>query len=204
MCGIIGYCGPKPAVKVLLEGLKRLEYRGYDSAGICVDVDSQFQIIKRKGKIRDLCDHVPPDLMGDYGIGHTRWATHGEVNNRNAHPHTDCACKIAIVHNGIIENYVILKEKLTSEGHSFQSETDSEVIAHLIEKYFAGDLEEAVKEAVALLKGTYGIVCMHQDNPGQLVGARNGSPLVMGIGNGEMFLASDVTAIVSHTRQVVY
>ncbi len=204
MCGIIGYCGPKPAAAVILEGLKRLEYRGYDSAGLCIYSDGRFHIIKRTGKIRDLRNSVPPLLKGDFGIGHTRWATHGEVNNVNAHPHTDCDDRIAVVHNGIIENYVSLKEKLKSEGHVFQTETDSEVIPHLIEKYYSGDLEEAVKEALALLKGTYGIVCMHIDHPGKLVGARNGSPLVVGIGNGESFLASDVTAIISHTKQVVY
>ncbi len=204
MCGIIGYCGPKPAVQVLLEGLKRLEYRGYDSAGICVGVDGRIQIIKRKGKVRDLRNHIPSDLSGENGIGHTRWATHGEVNDINAHPHTDCAGRIAVVHNGIIENFASLREKLSSERHSFETETDTEVIAHLIEKYYSGDLEDAVKKALALLKGTYGLVCMHQDHPGQLIGARNGSPLVIGIGDEEMFLASDVMAIISHTKQVVY
>ena len=204
MCGIIGYCGPKPAAAVLLEGLKRLEYRGYDSAGICVQAEGGLRLIKRKGKIRDLAAQVPEDLGGSCGIGHTRWATHGEVNDQNAHPHLDCESRIAVVHNGIIENYLSLKEKLSSEGHRFSSETDSEVIAHLIEKYYAGDLMEAVRKALALLKGTYGIVCLHRDHPDCLVGARQGSPLVLGIGSGESFLASDVTAIIGHTRQVVY
>jgi len=204
MCGIIGYCGPKSTVQVLIEGLKRLEYRGYDSAGVCVCGDGPLTCLKRKGKIRDLQGHVPAATDGRWGIGHTRWATHGEVNDVNAHPHLDCEGRIAVVHNGIIENFAILKEKLQSEGHSFASETDSEVIPHLIEKYYAGDLEEAVKKALGLLKGTYGIVCMHVDQPQLLVGARCGSPLVLGIGNEEMFLASDVTAIISHTKQVVY
>jgi len=204
MCGIIGYCGPKPAGRVLLEGLKRLEYRGYDSAGICVQGGEGLQLFKRKGKIRDLIPLVPEDLAARCGIGHTRWATHGEVNDQNAHPHLDCGGRIAVAHNGIIENYLSLKGKLVSEGHRFASETDSEVIAHLIEKYYSGDLMEAVRRALALLKGTYGIVCLHRDHPDRVVGARQGSPLVVGIGAGESFLASDVTAIIGHTRQVVY
>ena len=206
MCGIIGYCGPKPAAGLLLEGLKRLEYRGYDSAGICVQAEGggPLSLYKRKGKIRELIPLVPEELAGSCGIGHTRWATHGEVNDQNAHPHLDCSGRIAVAHNGIIENYLSLREKLASEGHRFASETDSEVIAHLIEKYYSGDLMEAVRRALALLKGTYGIVCLHRDHPDRLVGARQGSPLVVGIGHGESFLASDVTAIIGHTRQVVY
>ncbi len=204
MCGIIGYCGPKPTAEVLLEGLKRLEYRGYDSSGICVSDGKELRLLKRKGKIRDLQTCVPDDLPGVYGIGHTRWATHGAVNDINAHPHIDCTGEIAIAHNGIIENFEALKAKLEGEGHVFRTETDSEVIAHLIEKFYRGNLEQAVKEALALLKGTYGIVCMHLAHPSELVGARNGSPLVVGVGHGEMFLASDVTAILSHTKQVVY
>ncbi|MEW5816779.1 MAG: glutamine--fructose-6-phosphate transaminase (isomerizing) [Spirochaetota bacterium] len=204
MCGIVGYCGLKRAAPILLEGLRRLEYRGYDSAGICTGYDNSLHIIKRKGKIKDLKEHVPDDLPGFYGIGHTRWATHGEVNDVNAHPHTDCSGKIAIVHNGIIENYLALKEKLISDGHIFKTETDSEVIAHLISDYYTGDLEKAVKEAVALLKGTYGLACVHADEPNRIIGARNGSPLVLGIGDGEMFLASDVTAMMAYTRQVIY
>ena len=204
MCGIIGYCGPKSSVEVLLEGLKRLEYRGYDSAGVCVYRDGELICLKRKGKIRDLRAHIPAGTDGLWGIGHTRWATHGEVNDINAHPHLDCQGHLAVVHNGIIENFATLKDKLLSEGHRFASETDSEVIVHLIEKYYTGDLEEAVKKALGLLKGTYGIVCMHVDQPQLLIGARCGSPLVVGVGDREMFLASDVTAIISHTRQVVY
>ena len=204
MCGIIGYCGPKPAAELLVEGLRRLEYRGYDSSGIAVGSNDGITVIKRKGKIRELRQAIPDNLKGNYGIGHTRWATHGGVNDTNAHPHTDCTGRIVIAHNGIIENYTSLKEILKKEGHVFKSETDSEVIAHLIEKYYTGDLERAVKEALSLLKGTYGIVCMIAEEPDLIIGARNGSPLVLGVGDGEMFLASDVTAIISHTKQVVY
>ncbi len=204
MCGIVGYTGVKPAAPILLEGLRRLEYRGYDSAGVCVGNDGALSVVKRAGKIKDLRAIVPKDLAGFWGIGHTRWATHGGVTDLNAHPHADCSGKITIAHNGIIENFAGLKEKLLSEDHLFLSETDSEVIAHLIESVYDGDLERAVKEALALLKGTYGIVVMHADEPGKVVGARNGSPLVLGIGEGEMFLASDVTAMMAYTKQVVY
>jgi glutamine---fructose-6-phosphate transaminase (isomerizing) len=204
MCGIVGYCGPRPATEILLAGLKRLEYRGYDSAGICVSDGNDITTVKRKGKIRDLREIVPADLSGASGIGHTRWATHGEVNDANAHPHTNCSGDMAVVHNGIVENYIVLKEKLEAEGHVFKSDTDSEVLAHLISSFYTGDLEQAVKQVVPLVKGTYGILCVHADEPGRIVGARNGSPLVLGIGNGEMFLASDVTAMMAYTRQVVY
>ena len=204
MCGIVGYTGSKTAAPILLEGLRRLEYRGYDSAGICVGDHGVLSTIKRTGKIKALREAVPPDLRGNWGIGHTRWATHGGVTDLNAHPHADCTGRITVAHNGIIENFVSLKEKLLSEDHVFVSETDSEVIAHLIESCYDGDLEHAVREAVSLLKGTYGIVCVHADEPGRVVGARNGSPLELGIGDGEMFLASDVTAMMAHTKQVVY
>ncbi|MFW5769411.1 MAG: glutamine--fructose-6-phosphate aminotransferase, partial [Spirochaetota bacterium] len=165
MCGIVGYVGEKQASKVLLEGLRRLEYRGYDSAGICIGMDSTLQVLKRKGKIKDLRSIVPDDFPGSFGIGHTRWATHGEVNDVNAHPHTDTTGKIAIVHNGIIENYTSLREMLVSEGDIFVTDTDSEVIAHLIGKYYEGNLEKAVRRAVSLVKGTYGIACVHADEP---------------------------------------
>jgi glucosamine--fructose-6-phosphate aminotransferase (isomerizing) len=204
MCGIIGYCGPRPAADILVEGLRRLEYRGYDSAGICVRTGGRLQVHKKKGKIADLRAYLPENLDGETGIGHTRWATHGEVNDINAHPHTSKSGEIAIVHNGIIENYSSLREKLEDDGYEFITETDSEVIAHLVDSLYDGDLERAVKQAVLLLKGTYGIVAMHQNHPGLLIGARNGSPLVLGVGDDEMFLASDVTAIIAHTNQVVY
>ncbi|MFP4407735.1 MAG: glutamine--fructose-6-phosphate transaminase (isomerizing) [Alkalispirochaetaceae bacterium] len=204
MCGIIGYCGPKPAAPILLEGLKRLEYRGYDSAGIGVIQGDEITVIKRKGKISDLRSVVPDDILGNVGIGHTRWATHGAVTDTNAHPHVDGERSVAVVHNGIIENFNSLKERLEDEGRVFVTETDSEVVAHLIASLYEGDLEQAVKRATALLKGTYGIVALHKSEPDRLVGARNGSPLVLGIGDGAMFLASDVTAILAHTKQVIY
>ncbi len=204
MCGIIGYTGPRVAAPILVEGLRRLEYRGYDSAGISVEHNRTLSMYKRAGKIADLRSHVPPNVPGTVGIGHTRWATHGGVTDANAHPHMDASGAIAIVHNGIVENYLQLKSRLEKEGCTFRSETDSEVIAHLVASFYKGDLEAAVKETVLLIKGTYGIVAMHAAEPGRLVGARNGSPLVLGIGEGEMFLASDVTAIIAHTRQVVY
>ena len=204
MCGIIGYCGPKPAAPILLEGLKRLEYRGYDSAGIGVVQGDDITVVKRKGKISDLREIVPDDMLGSVGLGHTRWATHGAVTDTNAHPHIDGDGTVAVVHNGIIENFNSLKERLEEEGREFISETDSEVVAHLIASLYEGDLEQAVKRATALLKGTYGIVAVHRHEPGRLVGARNGSPLVLGIGEGAMFLASDVTAILAHTKQVIY
>lgn len=205
MCGIIGYCGPKVAAPILIEGLKRLEYRGYDSAGISVlGPDGRHTVVKKKGKILDLRKAVPPELPGGSGIGHTRWATHGEVSDTNAHPHSSASGAVSIVHNGIIENYTALKQRLEEKGYRFVSETDSEVIAHLLADLYDGDLERSVKQAVALLKGTYGILAMHVDEPGVIVGARNGSPLVVGVGDGEMLLASDVTALVEHTKQVLY
>ncbi|MDA3810363.1 MAG: glutamine--fructose-6-phosphate transaminase (isomerizing) [Spirochaetaceae bacterium] len=204
MCGIVGYCGGKQASEVLLSGLKRLEYRGYDSSGISVNYNHQLTIIKKTGKIKNLKEAVPSDLGGHSGIGHTRWATHGGVTDQNAHPHSDSSSKIAVVHNGIIENYTGLKEKLVSEGYIFKSETDSEVLAHLISKFYDGNLEIAVKSALSLIKGTYGIIVMHADNDNELIGARNGSPLVLGVGDNEMFLASDVSAILAYTKQVVY
>lgn len=208
MCGIVGYSGPKQASRILVDGLKRLEYRGYDSAGIAVQADveagSPPSVIKKKGKIAELRQAVPKDLPGHCGIGHTRWATHGGVTDANAHPHCDDSGKVAIVHNGIIENYMALKGMLEHEGANFKSDTDSEVIAHLIAYHYDGDLEAALKAALKHLKGTYGIACVHADEPGRIVGARNGSPLVVGVGQGEMFLASDVTAMLAHTKSVVY
>ncbi len=204
MCGIVGYTGPRRAAPILVEGLKRLEYRGYDSAGIVVQTGSDMSIIKTVGKIAQLKAIVPADLPGNCGVGHTRWATHGGVTNANAHPHRDPTGKIALVHNGIVENYKGIKEKLQAKGAVFASETDTEVIAHLIARYYEGDLEKAVKAAVQRLEGTYGIAVMHADEPGRIVGARKGSPLVVGVGEGEMLLASDVTAMIAHTKRVVY
>ena len=203
MCGIIGYAGPRKAAEILLEGLKRLEYRGYDSAGIAVQ-NGGLTVLKKAGKIKDLREIVPDSLAGTCGIGHTRWATHGGVTDGNAHPHVDGTGKLAIVHNGIIENYMALKQRLEGEGVAFSTETDSEVIVHLIARNYSGDLEAAVRKALPLLKGTYGILCLHADHPHLIIGARNGSPLVVGVGEDEMFLASDVTAVLAHTKQVVY
>jgi len=208
VCGIIGYTGPRKTTSVLLEGLRRLEYRGYDSAGIAVGGGEYggrpLGIVKQVGKIAALKAAMPADLEGSWGIGHTRWATHGGVTQANAHPHTDGAGKIAVVHNGIIENHHALKSMLEKKGYVFASETDSEVIPHLIAEYYKGDLLEAVVAAIQNLEGTYGIAVIHADEPGRIVGARNGSPLVVGVGAGEMFLASDVTAMVAYTDKVVY
>lgn len=204
MCGIVGYCGSRPASEVLLEGLKRLEYRGYDSSGICVGTGDQYKLLKKKGKIRDLIEIVGDRVFGEFGIGHTRWATHGEANDLNAHPHTSESGDVIIVHNGIIENYLELKKNLESSGQTFRSETDSEVIAYMIDAAYKGNLENAVREVLPILKGTYGIAVIHKNEPGKIVGARNGSPLVLGIGDHEMFLASDVTAILAYTKDAVY
>ncbi len=204
MCGIIGYIGSKQAVPILLEGLKRLEYRGYDSAGVAV-LEPGLRIEKAVGKIAKLEDHLRDrTLEGTIGIAHTRWATHGEPNTINAHPHTDCTGKVAVIHNGIIENYATLKKNLVNRGHKFTTETDTEVLAHLIEEFHAGDLEGAVRAALKMVEGTYGIAVVHSDHPRTIVGARNGSPLIVGVGSGEYFVASDVSAILRHTRRVFY
>ncbi|MDR1826465.1 MAG: glutamine--fructose-6-phosphate transaminase (isomerizing) [Rickettsiales bacterium] len=212
MCGIIGYCGRRNTREVLLAGLKRLEYRGYDSSGIAVGIkdgvsDASLAVVRRVGKLNNLFDAVAKtDWMHDagFGIGHTRWATHGEVSEANSHPHTDCTGKIAIVHNGIIENYQRLKDRLSAAGHKFKSETDSEVIAHLLEESWDGDLVTSMQTILPMLRGTYGIIAMHSSAPGALCGVRNGSPLVLGIGKGETFLASDVGALAGHAESVVY
>jgi glucosamine--fructose-6-phosphate aminotransferase (isomerizing) len=207
MCGIVGYVGTRECLPILIEGIKRLEYRGYDSAGVAVQVDGRLEVVKAAGKIRSLESrldgHAP---RGRYGIAHTRWATHGEPNDVNAHPHTDEHGSVALVHNGIIENYSTLKAALVAEGHVFRTETDTEVLAHLIEKHVRKGLklERAVASALADVEGTYGIAVMSSAEPGVLIGARRGSPMVVGIADGEYYLASDVAAIVEHTRQVIY
>jgi glucosamine--fructose-6-phosphate aminotransferase (isomerizing) len=204
MCGIIGYIGTEPALPILIEGLKRLEYRGYDSAGIAL-LNSTLQVEKCVGKIAHLEEHIRDiPLDGSVGIAHTRWATHGEPNTTNAHPHTDCSGKIAVIHNGIIENYATLKKNLEGRGHVFRTETDTEVLAHLIEELYDGRLEDAVRAALKMVEGTYGLAVLHADEPRHIVGARNGSPLIVGVGDGEYLLASDVSAILRHTRQVIY
>ncbi len=205
MCGIIGYIGYRNATPILLEGLYRLEYRGYDSAGIAILSDSRIKVVKTAGKIKDLEKLVKEeDMIGSSGIGHTRWATHGSPTDANAHPHLDKTGRFAIVHNGIIENYKELKSELQTEGVHFTSETDTEVIVQLISKYYSGNLEEAVARTLKRLDGSYAIAVLSTEEPRKLVAARLGSPLVLGVGEGEMFLASDVPAILPYTRKVVY
>ena len=205
MCGIIGYIGNRGATSLLLEGLKRMEYRGYDSAGVAVMNGNGVETRKAAGKISNLERALAASpVEGDMGIGHTRWATHGVPNESNAHPHVDCKGEIAVVHNGIIENSGTLKQGLEARGHEFASETDTEVIAHLIEEAFDGNLEDAVIEALWQIEGTYGIAVVSSRDRNKIVAARKGSPLLIGLGDGEYYVASDVSAILSHTREVVY
>jgi glucosamine--fructose-6-phosphate aminotransferase (isomerizing) len=205
MCGIVGYVGPRDAAPILLEGLRRLEYRGYDSAGIALlTEDGDVFVEKKAGKLTNLTDHLNGGApAGHPGIAHTRWATHGRPNDLNAHPHTDCGGNLALIHNGIIENYREIKERMLAEGHRFTSETDTEALAHLIESRYTGDLVEAVREALNEVQGAYAIGVMHTDHPNRIVGARMNVPLIVGLGNGEGFLASDVPAILEHTKNVV-
>ena len=205
MCGIVGYIGEKQAATLLVDGLKRLEYRGYDSAGVSLMNGNGVETRKAKGKIAMLEKAIGKSpIHGNVGIAHTRWATHGPPNEANAHPHHDCTGKISVVHNGIIENYGPLRAMLKKTGHTFVSDTDTEVLAHLIEAAFDGNLEDAVVDALALVEGTYGIAVISADDPDKIVAARKGSPLLIGIGEGENYVASDVAAILAHTRQVVY
>jgi len=205
MCGIIGYTGRKNATQVLIRGLSRLEYRGYDSAGVAVIKDEELSIRKKKGKLSVLADELKRDpIKGTTGIGHTRWATHGVPNDINAHPHYDHKDKIAIVHNGIIENYLELKKSLRGKGYKFSSDTDSEAIAHLISSNYKNDLREAVQTSVKQLKGSYAIAAVHKGEPGRIVGARNDSPLIVGVGKEENFIASDIPAVLEYTKKVIY
>ena len=205
MCGIVGYIGEEQACPILIEGLRRLEYRGYDSAGVAVLDDGVIDIRRSVGKLKALEDALEGDApKGVIAIGHTRWATHGRPSSENAHPHKDCTGRFAVVHNGIIENYMPLKSRLISEGHKFLSETDTEVAAHLIEDYYSGDLAAAVCRAAAELEGSFALVVVAVDKPDEIVAARRHSPLVIGLGKGESFLASDVSAFLKHTRHVVY
>ncbi len=204
MCGIVGYLGEKEAVPLLLEGLKRLEYRGYDSSGVAILNGKSIARTKCAGKIASLEQALAQQpLHGSVGIGHTRWATHGRPNDDNAHPHTDCHHRIAVVHNGIFENYLEIKERLLKEGHQFRTDTDTEIIPHLIESYYKGNLEEAVMKALKEVRGSYalGVVC--QDERNKIIAARMGSPLVIGIGKNETFIASDIPAFLSHTREAL-
>ena len=207
MCGIVGYIGPKRVVPLILDGLKRLEYRGYDSAGIAVVSDNgKLEIRRAPGKLRNLEESIRTTPMeGVYGIGHTRWATHGRPTEENAHPHRDCTGQIVVVHNGIIENYIELKRQLLAEGHKFLTETDTEIIAHLIEKLSAdAPLEEAVRKAVKAMTGAYALVAVSAKDPNKIVAARLGPPIVVGLGEREFFVASDIPAILQHTRSVFF
>ena len=206
MCGIVGYVGTRKAVPIILEGLKRLEYRGYDSAGLAVYCDdSRLEVRRAQGKLRNLEEAVrlsPVD--GTFGIGHTRWATHGRPTEENAHPHRDCKGDVVVVHNGIVENYLGLKHQLQAEGHVFKTETDTEIIAHLVEKHFKGSLEEAVRASVKELSGVFALAVVSSSDPNKIVAARSGPPVVIGIGDNEYFVASDVPAILNHTRDMFF
>src|SRR5579872_968933 len=212
MCGIVGYVGKKRVVPVILDGLRRLEYRGYDSAGIAVAGNGDgLQVRRAEGKLRNLEEairHKPLD--GTYGIGHTRWATHGRPTEENAHPHRDCTGRVVVVHNGIVENYLTLKRRLIEEGHKFSTETDTEVIAHLIENALKTangkpvSLEEAVRRTVNQLNGVFALVVISADSPNKIVAARNGPPAVVGLGQNEYFVASDIPAILHHTRDLFF
>ena len=206
MCGIVGYIGTREAVPIVLEGLKRLEYRGYDSAGVAV-LNGTLEIHKRAGKVADLEQSLPKSLAGTLGIGHTRWATHGVPNDINAHPHFSTTGDIALIHNGIIENYAAIRTELLRKGHVFQGQTDTEVIVHLIEEIWKEancDFETAVRLALKKVVGTYGICVVSSREPDKLIAARNGSPLLFGVGEGEYFLGSDASPLVQHTRKVIY
>jgi glucosamine--fructose-6-phosphate aminotransferase (isomerizing) len=206
MCGIVGYTGPRDAGPVLLDGLRRLEYRGYDSAGIAlVTENGDLFVEKRAGKVAVLTDALgggPP--TAGIGLGHTRWATHGRPSDLNAHPHSDCTGRITVVHNGIVENFRELRDELVAEGHILTSETDTEVVAHLVEAAYKGDLADAVRVALGRLEGAYALVVLNRDEPDRLVGARLNAPLIVGVGEGESFFASDVAAIISYTKRVIF
>jgi glutamine---fructose-6-phosphate transaminase (isomerizing) len=206
MCGIIGYIGSKPVVPVLLDGLRRMEYRGYDSAGVAVVSPEGISLRRSAGKLANLEQAIRVDpVEGVYGVGHTRWATHGRPTEENAHPHRDCTGKIVVVHNGIIENYLELKKELQSQGHEFKTETDTEIVAHLVEREMHGDgLENAVRRALTYMRGMFAIVLVSVEDPEKIVAVRNGPPIVVGLGKDEFFVASDIPAILAHTRDVVF
>jgi glutamine---fructose-6-phosphate transaminase (isomerizing) len=206
MCGIIGYIGSKRVVPILIDGLRRLEYRGYDSAGVAVVRDGTIDLRRSAGKLARLEEVIATTpIDGEYGIGHTRWATHGRPTEENAHPHRDCTGRIVVVHNGIIENYLDLKQQLQQEGHKFVTETDTEIVAHLVEREMKDDgLENAVRRALLYMRGLFALVLISADDPNKIVTVRNGPPIVVGLGDGEFFVASDIPAILSHTRDVVF
>jgi glucosamine--fructose-6-phosphate aminotransferase (isomerizing) len=205
MCGIVGYVGTREAVPVILEGLRRLEYRGYDSAGVAVVEDGRLERRRSEGKLQNLVRALEArPVSGAFGLGHTRWATHGRPSEENAHPHQDCHGRVVVVHNGIIENYLALKTRLQGEGHHFVTQTDTEVVAHLVESLYRGSLESAMRAAMRQLEGVYALVLLHKDEPQTLVAARQGPPLVVGLGEGERFLASDVSALLPWTRDFLF
>lgn len=206
MCGIVGYVGGKKAAPILLEGLGKLEYRGYDSAGIAVINGGQIEVNKAKGRLKILSDKIDGGeaVGGSVGIGHTRWATHGEPSDVNSHPHISSSGRFAVVHNGIIENYLYLKKKLQSKGIEFVSETDTEVIAHMIEYYYTGDIIDTVIKVIERVEGSYALGVLSADNPDEFIAVRKASPMIVGLGDGENFIASDVTAILKHTRKIHY
>jgi len=205
MCGIIGYVGKKDALPLLMEGLKRESYRGYDSSGVCVFDGDKVICKKAVGKLEELEKKVSEgEITGGIGIGHNRWATHGGVTEENAHPHADCKENIFVVHNGIIENFVELKKRLTEQGHTFKSETDTEVLAHLSEEFFEGNLENAVRKALSRIRGTYGLVVIAKEDLGKMVAARLSSPLVLSINSSGGFVASDPAALISHSNKMVF
>jgi glucosamine--fructose-6-phosphate aminotransferase (isomerizing) len=204
MCGIVGYIGKRDAVPILMEGLRRLEYRGYDSAGIAVVRAGELRLVKCQGRVRDLENNVPTRFRGSPGIAHTRWATHGEPSDQNAHPHCDGTGRIAVVHNGIIENAAALRARLLAEGVVFSSDTDTEVLPHLIATMPGESLVDAVRQALRLVSGTYALAVMDAEHPDTIIAARNGGPIVLGVGEREMFIASDPAALVAHTRSVVH
>lgn len=204
MCGIIGYVGKKQATPIIIDGLSRLEYRGYDSAGIVIETEQGLEITKRQGRLSRLQEKLRDhQSVGTCGMGHTRWATHGKPSDLNSHPHTDCTGRFAVIHNGIIDNYLSLKQQLITEGHKFVSETDTEVVAHLLEKLYAGSLLTAAQEIGAMLNGSYVLLFMAEDEPGTVVAIRKDNPLIIGLGEGENFLASDIPAILPHTRNML-
>ena len=205
MCGIVGYLGTRNAADVIVDGLSKLEYRGYDSAGIAVGSEKGLEIRKFKGRLSVLAEDLEKNkIEGHLGIGHTRWATHGEPSDVNSHPHFNSDRSIAVVHNGIIENYIELREELEKEGVKFLSQTDTEVVAHLVGKYYKGNLLDAVYEAVSKLRGAYALGVVSKDNPDELVAVRKDSPLVAGVGEGESFIASDIPALLKYTRKVYF
>jgi glucosamine--fructose-6-phosphate aminotransferase (isomerizing) len=209
MCGIVGYVGPRPVLPILIEGLRKLEYRGYDSAGVALISDGEIELRRSAGKLSKLEDVISlkpfPANVAHYGVGHTRWATHGRPTEENAHPHRDCTGRIVVVHNGIIENYLELKRELIAEGHTFITETDTEVVAHLVEKESRGDgLLAATRRALKRVRGLFALVLLSSDDPDTIIAVRNGPPVVAGVGDGEYFIASDIPAILAHTRNVVF